>query len=137
MDENALVVLRGRFLEQNPDFRRFGQPGNFESDNADKRQLIAGMTGILMDRAQSEPAVGALVLDLISGHGGVVTEVLHGRMCTGLRRRHEDHPGVLEAAAGALVLSADPVAAVDDFCGTATGPALVGGREAARGERLR
>ncbi|MFC3175008.1 AAA family ATPase [Novosphingobium bradum] len=113
----ALEKLRQRFLTACPDFVSFTQPGGFSAEeDTYKRALIARTAELVAtaDRAAPEQ-LGQALLDLLSGEGGLGSNLLGWRMADGLRAVRQRHPGAMEQIAGQLALAPDPVGDVDAF----------------------
>lgn len=128
LNESALESLRKRFLTKFPDFEgQGGFPGrsSFHTEEDDyKRALIARAATHLAEDTGDPKRLGGALLDLIAGEADLESNLLGWRMAKGLRERRQDHPGLLEEAAGLVALADDPQVGIMQFVHRTWGPAF-------------
>ena len=128
VDRIRLEQYRQLFLARYPDFVDFTQNdgGYFTDERAHKNKLIEHAASALA-AGMDELALGARLLDLLTGRGGVPSGLLGWRTEGRLVALRAAHPGLLEQAAGRLARAEDVDKAVADFV-TSTWPLLIEGQ---------
>jgi hypothetical protein len=116
-DRRMLERLRRMFEQKYPDFRDFTESAGYGSAEDDyKRALIARTDELLTEyRDADDAALGAALLDLISGRGGLRSNLLDWRVAKLVADIRSSVPGVMEEAAGSLARDEDGIAAVAGF----------------------
>lgn len=117
LDREALERLRQLFQEKHPLFRTFVDSGDFSgAEDNYKRALIERAGALRSKHAGTEDRIlGAALLDLVSGEGGLESNLLGWRMVNGLAKVRLAHGDAIEAAAGRLVRDDEPLSAVTSF----------------------
>lgn len=117
LDRDALEQLRGLFLEKHPDFRTFDDSGSFgPGEDEYKRALVERADGLMSEHAGADERIlGAALLDLISGKGGLESNLLGWRMVDGLAKSRLAYGIAIETAAGRLARDADPIFGLTSF----------------------
>ncbi len=128
VDRVRLEQYRQVFLARYPDFVDFTQNdgGYFTEERAYKNKLLENVATV-MAAGTDELALGARLLDLLTGRGGVPSGLLGWRTDGRLVALRAAQPGLLEQAAGRLARSEDVGKAVAEFV-TTTWPVLVEGQ---------
>lgn len=111
-----------------PDFVSFAQNdgGYFADERAYKNKLIEQAAAAMTGEA-NEVILGARLLDLLTGRGGVRSGLLGWRTDGRLVALWASHPGGLEQAAGRLARAEEVDKAIAEFV-VATWPVLVEGQ---------
>jgi hypothetical protein len=116
LNRSALEQLRRRFVSAFPDFRNFAEASSsFHRQEDDYKRALIGRAAELLADTPDESELGARLLDLLAGKGGLQSNLLGWRMSSGLSDRRKRHPGVLETAAGRLVHSDEVSEAIATF----------------------
>lgn len=113
-DRDMLERLRRLFCEKHPDFRDFSDSASYAPREDDyKRALKARAEELMEDHRQADDStLGAALLDLASGKGGLESNLLDWRVAKLVEDIRKSDPGVLEEAAGKLARTPDGAAAV-------------------------
>jgi hypothetical protein len=115
VNRKALELLRERFISRFPTFRSFEQSGEYASQEDTYKRALIRRAAELLASTPGDEDLGAHLLDLIAGKGGLQSNLLGWRMSSGLSDRRKRHEGVLEAAAGRLARSTDVSEAIARF----------------------
>lgn len=111
--------LKSRFLKRFPDFESAGgfpgQSSYTAEEDSYKRALIARAEEIRGELANDPEKLGGRLLDLIGDDTDLESNLLGWRMADGLRKRRQQHPGLLETAAARVAMADDVVEAVIQF----------------------
>jgi len=131
IDRARLEALKRLFLARYPDFEPTGfaatSGGYHEEERAYKDALLERAGAALGDPGLSDDALGARLLDILTGKGGAKSDLLGWRTNDRVTKLRTAHPGVLEEAAGQLARSDDVMAAIVQFV-EATWPVLSEGQ---------
>jgi 5-methylcytosine-specific restriction protein B len=116
IDRDALDCYKHLFLAQYTDFATFEQSsgGYFEEERAYKDALIGRAASLFAGNLDDE-ALGAGLLDVLTGRAGVVSGLLGWRTDAHIASVRISNPGVLEAATSRLAHNADADAAIANF----------------------
>ncbi|GEO01867.1 hypothetical protein NSE01_36990 [Novosphingobium sediminis] len=114
LDTAALAELRRMFLEKHPDFQTFATSASFEvGEGGYKSALVERTRSLMQDHAGADDAaLGAALIDLASGKGGLLSNLLDWRTAKLAAEVRRDNPGVMERATGAMARSDDGIAGV-------------------------
>ncbi|MBV1692069.1 AAA family ATPase [Novosphingobium sp. G106] len=117
LDRAALDRLRARFLELHPEFRNFEESGSFaNAQSSYKRALTAKASELMLQHVDATDAIiGGALLDLLSGRGGLPSNLLDWRIAKLVADVRATHPNRLETAAGKLVRAREGVTAIGAF----------------------
>lgn len=118
-DRAMLERLRTLFVEKHPDFQDFTDSASYGAREDDyKRALQARATELKEDhRLADDGTYGAALLDLVSGKGGLTSNLLDWRVAKLVGDIRTTDPGVIEEAAGKLARHDDATAGVVEFVG--------------------
>jgi hypothetical protein len=127
---DALDEMRATFLRRFPDFQSFDSSAGFGAvEDHYKRELIAAAQEfIAQSSGETDAALGAELLDLVSGQAELESNLLGWRMVSGLKAVRGRYAGVLELATARLVHADDIAAGIETFV-TETWPILSEGQE--------
>jgi 5-methylcytosine-specific restriction enzyme B len=133
LDLARLEHFKQVFLERFGDFKPAAFAGAsgryFDEERKYKEILIERVQGALKSLADAdEPTLGARLLDLLVGRGGVPGGLLNWRTNSQVQALRSQHPGVLEIAAGRLARAHDMADGVAGFI-EATWPMMSEGQK--------
>ncbi len=128
LDRTKLEQYRRLFLARYPDFVSFAQNegGYFTDERAYKNKLIDCAAAAIVD-LQDDLTLGARLLDLLTGRGGVSSNLLGWRTNGRVTSLRKAYPGVFEEASARLARAENVGAAVAAFIDE-TWPLMVSGQ---------
>lgn len=116
-DRQMLERLRGIFEEKHPAFQDFTESASYGPSEDHYKRALQTRAHELMDqyRQAEDSALGAVLLDLISGKGGLLSNLLDWRVAKLVGDIRQSAPNTIEAATGRLARQEDGIKAVADF----------------------
>lgn len=117
LDRGTLEQLRRLFIEKHADFRSFSESGSYRAaEDGYKRALVDQAAMLVAKHSGDQNAdVGAALLDLVSGKGGLESNLLDWRVAKLVADIRKAQPGVIEKAAGSMVRETDAAAGIAGF----------------------
>lgn len=123
----ALEGLRHAFLSLHPDFTTFADTASFAKGEGSYKHLLTARAAelVTLHAYDDEQTLGAALLDLASGKGGLFSNLIDWRASGMIDEVRASSPGLVEAALGSMARKVDEPSAAVIACIDALWPAFI------------
>lgn len=130
IDWGALAALKQAFETLHPDLTTFADCASFVKGEGSYKHLLVARAVELVEahKADDDATLGAALLDLASGKGGLFSNLIDWRASGMVDEVRASHPGLLETALGRMARSQDEPASAVIACVDAFWPAFIEGQ---------